>query len=435
MIGPMRYSAALACSVLPMVLMPGAGLLDGSTPASAQDDIPAGPGSQGSKNSEGSEASQGSKNSEGSEASQGSKNSEGSEASQGSGGDDTAVGSLRVAVRAVPPFAFHQDGEFTGFEVELAEQLAARMGAQLKFQGADTVAELFDDVTSGASDIALGQLEITSGSEALVDFSHPVLSTGLTILLPAEESRLKSLRHRLTEKLRSFIAAVTDSDLSWILPGFAVFALLVVHLAWLVERRSNPDFSQRYLHGLWDSVYWLIVTISTVGYGDRVPRSRLGRFLSVISVVFGVFMFAAISASIASSITVSRLQSHITGPEDLEGKTVATVTGSTGDAYLKSRKIRTVLVERIDDAYEKLETGEADAVVFEAPALQYHSTHAGRGHFNTTGPIFGWVSQGFAVSDDRPQLLEQVNRTLIEMIEAGAYQKLHNRWFGSGSPL
>ena len=309
------------------------------------------------------------------------------------------------------------------------------MGVPIEFRGASTVDQLFDDVNSGVSDIALGQLEITSGSEALVDFSHPVISTGLAILVPAGESGFKSLRHRLVGKLSSFTAAVTDSDLSWILPGFLVFALLIVHFVWLVERRSNPDFSRRYIHGLWDSVYWLVVTISTVGYGDRVPRTRLGRFLSVVSVVFGVFMFAAISASIASSVTVSRLQAHIAGPEDLEGKTVATVSGSTGDSYLKSRKIRTVLVERIGDAYEKLEVGEVDAVVFEAPALQYHSTHAGRGHVKTTGTIFGWVSQGFAVSEGRPQLLERVNRIIIEMIESGDYQALHNHWFGSGQPL
>jgi hypothetical protein len=40
--------------------------------------------------------------------------------------------------------------------------------------------------------------------------------------------------------------------------------------------------------------WWLIVvTMSTVGYGDYFPRTHLGRFISVLACFFGVFLVSS----------------------------------------------------------------------------------------------------------------------------------------------
>lgn len=69
--------------------------------------------------------------------------------------------------------------------------------------------------------------------------------------------------------------------------------------AWLVDRR---DF-----HTLGDGVWWAIVTLATVGYGDIVPTTTWGRVIGSAVIVMGV-TFLAILTSTVTSYMVSASQ-------------------------------------------------------------------------------------------------------------------------------
>jgi len=56
-----------------------------------------------------------------------------------------------------------------------------------------------------------------------------------------------------------------------------------------------------------DAFWWLLVTISTVGYGDIVPKSEIGKFLGSLTIVVGVAFFTMITGSIASAFVEMRL--------------------------------------------------------------------------------------------------------------------------------
>ena len=58
----------------------------------------------------------------------------------------------------------------------------------------------------------------------------------------------------------------------------------------------------------WDALWWAISTVSTVGYGDIVPITGLGRITGAILIIFGVMFFlgfTAVLASIMSSFIVT----------------------------------------------------------------------------------------------------------------------------------
>jgi voltage-gated potassium channel len=56
---------------------------------------------------------------------------------------------------------------------------------------------------------------------------------------------------------------------------------------YLVERSANPNFAS-----IPDAMWWSVATLTTVGYGDLVPVTPLGKFLGSIVAILGVGMFA-----------------------------------------------------------------------------------------------------------------------------------------------
>ena len=54
------------------------------------------------------------------------------------------------------------------------------------------------------------------------------------------------------------------------------------------------------------SIYWAIVTITTVGYGDVVPHSGIGRAISAVGMLIGYAVIAVPTGIITAELTVSQ---------------------------------------------------------------------------------------------------------------------------------
>lgn len=61
-----------------------------------------------------------------------------------------------------------------------------------------------------------------------------------------------------------------------------------------VERGHNPE-----VKNTWDGLWWAIVTITTVGYGDIVPKTTAGRLIAVVVMVVGIGFIAVLTGAIA----------------------------------------------------------------------------------------------------------------------------------------
>jgi voltage-gated potassium channel Kch len=69
--------------------------------------------------------------------------------------------------------------------------------------------------------------------------------------------------------------------------------LLAGFVVTLVDRKDFPSFG--------DGVWWAIVTLGTVGYGDIVPHTAWGRVVGSIVIVFGVTFIAFLTATVTSA--------------------------------------------------------------------------------------------------------------------------------------
>jgi voltage-gated potassium channel len=65
---------------------------------------------------------------------------------------------------------------------------------------------------------------------------------------------------------------------------------------------------------IWDGIWWSVVTVTTVGYGDVYPRSVDGRIIAIIVMLVGIGFLSVLTATIASSFIQS--DTHL---EDVKG--------------------------------------------------------------------------------------------------------------------
>ncbi len=76
----------------------------------------------------------------------------------------------------------------------------------------------------------------------------------------------------------------------------ALITLFVVVIAGAVESFAD----QQDFPSLWDGIWWAIVTVTTVGYGDLYPRSVGGRIVAMVVMLFGIGFLSVLTATIAS---------------------------------------------------------------------------------------------------------------------------------------
>ena len=60
-----------------------------------------------------------------------------------------------------------------------------------------------------------------------------------------------------------------------------------------------------------DSLWWTIVTVTTVGYGDISPVTLIGRLVAIINMIVGVGVLAILSASLASFLVSKKIKEDL----------------------------------------------------------------------------------------------------------------------------
>lgn len=92
---------------------------------------------------------------------------------------------------------------------------------------------------------------------------------------------------------RTNLAGVTATVVTIVFAGAAAFHY--------VEFGANPN-----VHTFGDSIWWSIITVTTVGYGDIAPATTAGRVVATLLLITGLGTFGTWAASMAAWIMESR---------------------------------------------------------------------------------------------------------------------------------
>ncbi|MDX1523599.1 MAG: transporter substrate-binding domain-containing protein, partial [Anaerolineae bacterium] len=330
---------------------------------------------------------------------------------------------LRVATKTFPPFVIYENREYTGFSIELWDKIAEELGVTYELYGVNSVAKLLDEAERGMADMATAGIGITSQREQNLDFSHPFFESGLQIMVADDSKAL------FGGFLPIILSTLFSPELLYTIGFLLVMLLISAHIIWFFERNNNPEFPTSYLAGIWESFWWAAVTATTVGYGDKTPKGVLGRIFGLFWMFAGLFILAYFTAGVTSTVTLQELRGAINGPDDLAGKSIATVERSAAAEYLIRQGIQPVAYANEAAVFRALEQGQVQAVVYDAPVLQHYASHDGNGKVKVVGVIFEELSYGIAFQHDSPYR-EDVNLALLRLVENGTYQEIHDKWFG-----
>jgi len=326
---------------------------------------------------------------------------------------------LGVVVYVDPPFVARTSTGFGGFAIELWETIAAANGWKIEYVEAGTLPELIDMVSEGQAQVGVTDLFITSGRLKRIDFSQPHFESGLQVMVSSNRGAgLAELFRGLYEwgHLRIF--------------AIAFGAMIVVTLVLTIfDRRLDPEFPRDWLSGLAESFYHVMST-SAAGSSShkRLIPGPIGHLLAGTFLACGVIAIAYLTSSITSVMTIDKMRGHIGSFQDLAGKKVASIAGSTAEAYCRSAGLDTQTFDGLQGAVTALTKRGVDAIVYDSPILRYYTKQHPELQLSEVGLVFEPRHYGFALRLNSPIRIA-IDEKLLKLSEDGYTNSLNQKYF------
>ena len=213
---------------------------------------------------------------------------------------------------------------------------------------------------------------------------------------------------------------------------FYLFILLFIigWLMWLVEHKhqAEEDDSHTIRH-VSEGFWWAAATMTTVGYGDKTPLTKVGRAFGVVWMFTALIIVASFIAAFSSILTVQNISANIQGLKDLNKMQVATVPGSTSETFLHNNGISTRTFASVKDGLNAVAKEDVDVMVYDAPLLKYFSKTEYYGVVEVSPVTFERQDYGIALPENS-QFREPINRILLRIVRGDSWKEQLQHYLG-----
>lgn len=320
----------------------------------------------------------------------------------------------KIGVKESEPFVIKYDnGQWGGLCLDIIEDISKVNGFEYELI---EIKGTYDDAINLVEIDSLDMLalDMTISKERLqrVNFTQPYFTTPTGIAVVKQEVSI-------IDKI------LTVTFLKSILFGLGVLLILGL-LMWLVERKYNDKISESPV-GILDGTYFIIVILSTVGFGDITPISKWGKSIVSIVILLSLFLFTTLTGMISSSLTVNELEGQITTMSELNQLKTGTIEGTFSEKMLSTNEIKTINYDSPIEAFNAINDGELDAFVYDKAILDYLSNQDRYDHIVVSDNTFNTQTYGFALKKG-DSLVNELNPIILDIINNDKWDSMLSQY-------
>lgn len=334
---------------------------------------------------------------------------------------ETHPGIISVGLYVSPPFVIDEGDHYSGMAIDLWQYIAAKFNIKYRYYRYSTITELLVATEKGEVNIAVTNLTITKDRAKSLTFTQPWYDAGLRIMIPSEQNN--DFNDIFVELYKSGHIEVYIISV--------ILILLATLFMTFFYRKLDKNFPKRWRDGLADSFYCVISILTRGKSTQKNIFGWLGTVWAALWMIFGIAIIAYITSSITSVMTTISLTRDINSLTDLMDKKVGVLSGSKStQEYLARFGISVIEYNNIDEASDAmLKANKIDAIVADAPVLEYYVHHLLVGQANVIGSIFHPDKYGFALTENNA-LIKDFTLSLLELHEEEKIRVLKEKYFG-----
>ena len=324
---------------------------------------------------------------------------------------------LVVGYNINPPFTFIENNKLKGVSYRLWKRIIKNETNTVYEYVQLPLDSLLLGLKNGSVDIGISPLTITSKRSKFIDFSAPYF-----IAYSGAMTNYTSNFKRILEVTSTIFSLKFLKIIGYLFLIIAFFGFLV----WLFERKENKEQFGDGLHGLLHGIWWSAVTMTTVGYGDKTPKTFGGRVISFLWMFIGIMLISTITASITSTLTIKKMEVSSEEINSYKKSKIGTVSNSATERWLIDNFYYNVKsYHSFDNMLDGLRKEEIDLVAYDEPVLRYEIINDNVKEFELIKMKYNLSMYAFGFNKQLDPVKSQfISTKLLETIESSQWKRL-----------
>ncbi|HLB34314.1 MAG TPA: transporter substrate-binding domain-containing protein [Chthoniobacterales bacterium] len=332
----------------------------------------------------------------------------------------TTSPSFKVAIADYPPYAYkNTENKWVGVSVDLWEQIARKLGYNYEYVELPQT-EILEALHHGNCDLSVSEITPTLETERLVDFTQPYLASRLAVAFN---------NFILLQEIRNFLYVLMNNGVFEIFLAMMGALVIFSFFIWLAERKKNEHFGGYFPCAVGSALWFGAVTMTSIGYGDKIPLTFLGRSVTFVWMITGMLLVALLTGTVVSSIATASDHQSVKHINDLSHYKNGVINDGYATQTLRSKGIHAKKFASFEEGLKALSEKKISAFVGDSISLQYLVARDYPSHLRLATLPSGTIYRMLALRPNFPYK-EPINLALLEITTPLEWNTEIEKWTG-----